>query len=137
MGVFTICFSFVSFILIFLYRPLLKPFGSKMEAFHVIIGFVIVVMMLAQGYLGYVSDKKFSLERTSIPWWDKLHWWVGRSLFLFGIVNVYIGILIFESKGNEVAVYIKGIYFGIIAIGALAFVYGQVKLGQDNHVKDE
>jgi hypothetical protein len=28
---------------------------------------------------------------------------------------------IFASKGNEVVVYIKGIYFGIIVIGALAF----------------
>jgi hypothetical protein len=135
MGVLTIFVSFVSFVLIFLYRPLLKTPGSNIESSHVIVGFIIVLMMFFQGYLGYYSDKKFSLVRTKIPWWDKLHWWVGRALFLLGLVNVYLGIFLYENNGNPVSDFVKIAHFTALCIGLLAFIYGEVKLGQDNHVK--
>jgi hypothetical protein len=87
---------------------------------------------LVQSVLGYVSEKKFSMDRATIPWWDRLH--VGRLLFLVGVVNVYLGILLYSDR-YDVGGYVQTVYFAVIVAGALAFVYGEVKLGQDNHVK--
>ncbi|KAJ3227297.1 hypothetical protein HK099_002662 [Clydaea vesicula] len=41
-------------------------------AAHLIFGLFVVIISLLQSVLGFVIDKLFNPERTSIPWWDKV-----------------------------------------------------------------
>jgi hypothetical protein len=59
---------------------------------HNDIGLIIVILTFVQVFLGYLANKMYSPERTKTPFFpDKLHWFVGRFLFLFVIVNIFLG----------------------------------------------
>lgn len=45
-------------------------FGSSPSA-HPLLGLLVIIMMVFQMILGVASDKLFSLDRDSVPWWDK------------------------------------------------------------------
>ena len=135
MGWFTIGGSLASTVLISLYRPVGAAADSDLEYTHVNVGFFMVVLMLIQGYLGYYSDENFSANRTFIPWWDKLHWYVGRGLYVFGLANVYLGLSLYEAHWGKIDAGYTNIQYVLLFIGGLALIYGELKFVQDNHVR--
>ena len=133
MGFCTILFTLGGFVLIFLYQQPPHFQGST----HVILGLAVTIVSVLQGILGFISNYTFDPERTSVPWVDIAHWWVGRFLFVAAIVNVYLGVLIYENNGFEVVLAAKIGHFVILAIGVLVMAWGQFKYGADIHVKNE
>ncbi|KAJ3258966.1 hypothetical protein HK103_003107 [Boothiomyces macroporosus] len=134
MAVLTGVATLVSFILIFLYSA---DRFSNIDAIgnaHEKIGLVVVVAVVIQIILGYISNAKFDPDRPAIPWWDQAHWWLGRSLFLLGLVNVYLGIA-YYSRNYDLAGWVLPVFWIVIAVGIAGMIYGQATKGQDNHVK--
>ncbi|KAJ3269091.1 hypothetical protein HDV01_001864 [Terramyces sp. JEL0728] len=119
--------TIVSFILIVLF---IQPphFDEK----HKVIGLVIVIVLIGQVILGYVSNAKWDENRKDIPWWDKLHWWVGRAVFLLAVVNVYLGIDLYEDNFGDAPAFTAFFWICII-LGAILMLYGQWKYGQVHH----
>lgn len=123
--------SVISFILIVLYK---RP--AHFDSTHTIIGLVVVIALIAQIALGYLINALFDPLRKSVPISDKIHWWLGRSLFVLGIANIYLGINEFDALGYMDGSYapIMVVYTLVIAAGFAALVYGQFKMGQSRKV---
>ncbi|KAJ3182026.1 hypothetical protein HDU87_000366 [Geranomyces variabilis] len=68
---------------------------------HVILGLLVVILTAPQAFLGIVIDKLWSPTRKSIPWRDKLHWWLGRLTFLLAVINIPFGIALFYRDDNN------------------------------------
>ncbi|KAJ3313573.1 hypothetical protein HDV04_001790 [Boothiomyces sp. JEL0838] len=123
--------TLLSFALIFLY---IQPphFNEK----HKIIGLIILLCLLFQIMLGYISNARWHPGRKTIPWWDKAHWWFGRGLFLLAIVNVYLGI---DLYGDNYGSSSFGLYSFIVVLvlGVIMMIVGQFTYGQVHHVADK
>ncbi|KAJ3312332.1 hypothetical protein HDV04_003225 [Boothiomyces sp. JEL0838] len=131
-----VCICSVTGILfIFLYRP--GPhFGMDGNNPHKLIGILVTGLLFAQMILGVVSDQLFEVNRTSIPWYDRAHWWLGRLTFLAALVNMYFGFSLFKSNfGSDMASYLPYVGYALAGVGVLAMIAGHfIHGGQDNHV---
>ncbi|KAJ3360604.1 hypothetical protein HDU91_004473 [Kappamyces sp. JEL0680] len=139
MGGVTTVFTIISFVLIFLYRrqPHFSSLGGGANDAHVKMGLAVTIGCIVQSILGILSDKWFDPSRTSIPVVDKLHWWLGRSIFLLGLVNVYFGFLAYSNQGYVFQDYIMYLYWVIVGLGFLAFIYAEIRLGSSHHVGEK
>ena len=93
--------------------------------------------MILQIILGFVIDKLWSPDRTSIPLWDKLHWWIGRVVFLIAIINLYLGIYknaSIDSAFSSLNFYV--IVSIIVVLGTASLFAGQYAIGQVHHMKE-
>ncbi|KAJ3110331.1 hypothetical protein HDU96_006715 [Phlyctochytrium bullatum] len=101
------------------------------STWHGTFGFALaVVVWPLQVALGFVSNHLWSPERTSIPWWDQMHWWVGRISVLGSIPLMYYGLQLIEASGLA--------YIGLfvwIGVCIVALVAGQFAIGVVHHVK--
>ncbi|KAI9333702.1 hypothetical protein BDR26DRAFT_600845 [Obelidium mucronatum] len=89
--------------------PLSVRFNSSLHAYA---GAVLVFgMMPAQIILGYVSNHLFSPDRSSVPWWDQVHWWLGRMVVVFSWVVIFMGLVLFEST-----IVIKALFVAAILV---------------------
>lgn len=89
--------------------------------------FIAVFIQIA---LGFVANHMFDPNRPGVPWWDKAHWWLGRSLFVLGIINVHLGINLFSNYGSINMPLITGLYWAWVVIGVIALLAGNFKIGQ-------
>lgn len=83
--------SVISIVIMFVF------IGSDMQNPHSIVGIFITVVYLFQLCLGVYIDRRYNPDRKHIPWYDMLHWWLGRFIFLFAIGNIAYGILIIHT----------------------------------------
>ncbi|KAI9326001.1 hypothetical protein DFJ73DRAFT_867496 [Zopfochytrium polystomum] len=92
---------------------------------HRPLGTVIALAILPlQTILGYVSNALFNPTRTSIPWWDQLHWWVGRVVVCLAVIELYLGLDLYGSS-----IIVKALYWVwiVLVVGVLVgghFFYG-------------
>lgn len=115
--------SLAGFLLVYLYKT-----PPHFEGFHRTLGLVVFIITFLQITLGFVIDKLYAPGRKSIPWWDQMHWWVGRALFLAGIVNIFTGLKQYEEKyAMSIGWYIG--YATWLAVGFGLMVLGQWRYG--------
>ena len=100
-----------------------------MDSAHEKIGLSVIIILIGQIVLGFISNALWTPDRTYIPWWDKVHWWLGRGVFILGIVNISLGINLYMNQYNE-PIGILYAYWICIAIGFGFMVFGQIKFGQ-------
>ncbi|KAI8847390.1 hypothetical protein BC829DRAFT_396479 [Chytridium lagenaria] len=120
----------------FLVRFLTKT-PPHFKSNHEIIGLTVIVAMILQMILGVISDRMWSPDRPSVPWWDKVHWWLGRLTTLLGLANLFLGIDRY-NKVTPLNPASNGFFIALavwIAVWIGVFVYGEVKLGQVHHLK--
>ncbi|KAI8619682.1 hypothetical protein BC830DRAFT_721859 [Chytriomyces sp. MP71] len=99
---------------------------------HGVVGMVVVFGLFpVQVALGYTANALFDPARETIPWWDRMHWYVGRMAILAGNANVVLGMLLFGEKVSDAVVVI---YLVLIIIIAGVFVLAEVKVGAKHHV---
>jgi hypothetical protein len=101
---------------------------------HVKLGLIVWILALVQGVLGFLINKWFDPARSSTPFSDKLHWWLGRLLVTGAIINVFLGSYFYENlygtvKGKTMA--IAG--FVIVALSIAGFFGGEYFIGQKHH----
>lgn len=128
----TLFFAAGGFIVMFLYIPVSSHFLSS----HAIIGLVVLILMVLQAILGYVCNIMFSPDRKGVPWYDKAHWYIGRSLFLLAIVNVQLGWYLYAALGLPFSMTILISVWAIIGAGFLLFVLAEFRVGQVTHDAD-
>ncbi|KAI8827128.1 uncharacterized protein EV422DRAFT_512762 [Fimicolochytrium jonesii] len=79
-------------------------FNYKANGIHAIFGLIIIILTFPQVVLGFIIDKLWSPDRQGIPWWDKVHWWLGRVVFLLALINVPLGLNLYlgdKEKGAK------------------------------------
>jgi hypothetical protein len=109
--------------------------GQNFDGPHQILGLLVVSLSIFQGILGVVIDTLFNPNRISIPWYDKLHWWVGRVLYVLGIVTIFLGIPLLYV-GTDYSGVLLG--FGILVfLTVLVFGLAQFKFGQSHHAENK
>jgi hypothetical protein len=100
---------------------------------HQYFGMTLFCLMFVQVFLGVFIDKLFNPYRLSIPWYDKIHWWLGRLLCILGIVTIFLGIpLLFTTIDYTPLMVGFGILVGITMI---IFIVAEFKLGQVNMIE--
>jgi hypothetical protein len=107
------------------YTPLLST------GVHGKLGLSIVMIMCFQITLGFICDALWSPERKTVPWYDKLHWWVGRIVTLLGLINIYFGIQLY-TKIFEEPLSITYTYWISMVLGIGFLIFGQTKFGNDS-----
>jgi hypothetical protein len=71
----------------------LKGWKLTFENPHTVIGFIIFLGTFLQPILGIIADRMFVPTRTGPPIFpDQIHWYVGRLLWLTGLLNIYLGL---------------------------------------------
>ncbi|KAI0239464.1 hypothetical protein L0F63_003503 [Massospora cicadina] len=102
--------------------------GNVLDNPHAALGLLVMILFGIQIAIGVVIDKLWSPGRRSVPWQDKVHWWVGRSLFLLAIANIFYGIIIL---GNPSYFWVPTLFilFAILA----TFIFAEVKMGKITH----
>ena len=78
----------------------------------------------------------WTTDRTYIPWWDIVHWWLGRCLFALAAINIILGFV--EYKSNYDLPIAFPILFAIfMTFGAGVTVFGEIYFGQIHHVSTD
>ncbi|KAJ3258968.1 DOMON domain-containing protein frrs1L [Boothiomyces macroporosus] len=123
--------TIASFLLIFLYSPdRFSTDDSTVGDYHEKIGLAVAITVVIQVVLGFVCNAAYDPDRTLIPWWDQLHWWLGRSLFLIGVLNVYLGILYYQERFD--AVWAIPAFWGFLVLGIALFATANYKDSKDS-----
>ncbi|RKO94549.1 hypothetical protein BDK51DRAFT_43165 [Blyttiomyces helicus] len=99
------------------------------QAAHVVIGLIIIILAGPQSVLGFIIDKLWVPTRKAIPWWDRLHWALGRLVVLAAIINIPLGIATYDTLGNW-AYIAFGVCLGLIFLGGFVL---QLTSGQVHH----
>jgi hypothetical protein len=92
---------------------------------HHLIGASIMVLLLAQSVLGYCAHKYYKQKTTTF---DRLHWHLGRFVFIAIVTNFYFGIRFYESL-YSFPLTITVISSSVVLIGFTSFFYGEIKYG--------
>jgi len=66
--------------------------GLRHDRAHHKLGYAIIVGFIAQLGLGVFHHVKFDKRREYVPLWTKIHWWVGRLLFIFVLLQIELGL---------------------------------------------
>jgi hypothetical protein len=105
------------------------PHFSTQPNAHPLLGLMITIALVIQFVIGFISDKLFEENRTTIPWWDKLHWWVGRILGLLSQGTIVLGILIaYIFDAYSIAM---PIVYAIALLSCIGLLwYGEKRYGQ-------
>lgn len=92
MGITTVGVGLIGLLFVLLYLP-----PPHFDSPHAILGLTVMVMMLGQVALGFISNHLYSPDREKVPLVDKSHWWLGRSLVLMGIINCQLGFMLYAE----------------------------------------
>ncbi|KAJ3258243.1 hypothetical protein HK103_003724 [Boothiomyces macroporosus] len=121
-------------LLIFLFKT--GEHFTASPSLHPLLGLLVTIAMVCQVVLGFVSDRLFSMDRTEIPWWDKAHWYLGRGLAVAALITIITGI-VYSDYFASYALALP-VLFGLLLAGGMGlFVYGETKIGQIHHMKDD
>lgn len=60
---------------------------------HRILGVTVLSVLFLQIILGIVISLLYKRERVKPPFFDKVHWWLGRLLVLLAFVTIFVGLL--------------------------------------------
>ncbi|CAG8562053.1 9370_t:CDS:2 [Paraglomus occultum] len=82
--------------------------GLQHEHAHHKLGYVIIIGFIAQLGLGVFHHVMFDKRREYVPIWTKVHWWVGRLLFILVLIQIELGLRLFAevTMGWYVAYYV-------------------------------
>ncbi|KAI9291822.1 hypothetical protein K502DRAFT_336124 [Neoconidiobolus thromboides FSU 785] len=85
---------------------------------HEILGLLIFVLMFIQLILGVAIDRLYNPDRLAVPWYDKLHWYFGRILFLLAQINIILGLITWDPNFNGLLpIWVTFIVILLIEIG--------------------
>ena len=78
-------------------------------------------------------DFLWDKDRKTIPWYDKMHWWLGRLLYVLAFIQIPVGIYVYNTINNEshIGTWIAYIAWSVVVILVL-FLLNR-KLGQRHH----
>ncbi|KAJ3194838.1 hypothetical protein HK101_001787 [Irineochytrium annulatum] len=109
----------------------LSPRFFSSAGIHGIMGTLLALGIFPlQVILGFVANHMWRPDREGIPWWDQMHWWLGRLAAVGSIVILYLGLNLY---GAPPLAYI-GLFFWI-GVCFIVLVAGQFSIGVRHHMK--
>jgi magnesium-transporting ATPase (P-type) len=120
--------TLIGFLLIVLYKSPSQP-----RELHDFLGIFIFVFMMIQILLGFFINYMWKPSRTSVPIHDKIHWWMGRGVFVAGLINIALGLLSY-AKRWPVSTSVYVCYILLVICGFLLFFYGDYRDGKKQPV---
>lgn len=106
---------------------------------HHIIGICIVPLTFVVPALGYLSNKLWYPGKKTHFWHDKVHWYVGRLLFVSATVNIVLGVYNYVSPKDvyniwvALSVWVSGL---ILTFFYLEFKYGSKSEPELEHLNN-
>ncbi|KAJ3058276.1 hypothetical protein HDU99_006887, partial [Rhizoclosmatium hyalinum] len=92
---------------------------------HVGIGLFVWIAIFVQMVLGVIINYLYNS-----PWWDHIHHWLGRVLFILCVVNIPLGINLYSRdlpEGMTVHPSLKAIYIVWVVLIAFAFAFMEIR----------
>jgi len=121
-------FVFIGFIAIFVANNNVFTVGP-----HQVFGVLAFIGFLVEFAGGLLAHFKFDPNRTAVPIFpDKIHWFFGRFMVVWGLITVALGLITYGAPGGAWALFILWL------VGCIAgLVVLQIKVGQthENDVK--
>jgi hypothetical protein len=74
--------------------------------------------MFLQSAGGIIIDRLWKPTRQSVPWHDKLHWYIGRALFVLSLINIPLGMVLMGDVSVSIWVLLAIWYLILIAMFA-------------------
>ncbi|KAJ3090837.1 hypothetical protein HK100_007341, partial [Physocladia obscura] len=97
---------------------------------HAIIGTIVALAVYpSQILLGFLSNQLWTASRVAVPWWDKVHWWLGRSVCVLAAVNIHLGLNLYGAGTGLIVVF----WIWIVAIFVVFYLMGERKYGGAVH----
>ncbi|KAI9356276.1 hypothetical protein DFJ73DRAFT_916137 [Zopfochytrium polystomum] len=114
--------------------PFLGDDGAAGANAHRPVGTVVALVLLpVQVVLGLVANALFAPGRTAVPWWDRVHWWLGRATVLLAVAQMHLGILLLGGSTTVLVLY--WVWIGTVVA---AFVVAHAAWGGAvHHIKQE
>ena len=85
-----------------------------------------LIGVFLQSLHGIIIDRLWNPKRTTVPWYDKLHWYMGRGLFLVGLVNIPLGLVLMNDLGEDISTLIwvvLGVWYFALGLFFIALEY--------------
>lgn len=117
--------SIAGFVLI-----VIKNGNHHFQSLHEILGLIIFILQFIQIFSGVVIDRLYNPKRAKIPWYDKLHWYTGRVLFVLAQVNISLGFYVYDKSGlmNPVwALFGIVLFLEVFALFLVNFIVSKTK----------
>jgi len=105
--------------------------GTRTQILHMVLGLIVKVMLITQKVLGYWRTTIVPTEKpkTSFEVWKKknknlittIHKYNGRILWILAVVNIYVGIGIYQLFGGVAD---KVVYGVLVGLGGVFFIAG-------------
>lgn len=104
-----------------IYRLFYFTFKDKFEpGWHSMLGLFFLIGMGSQTIIGVVAHLRFDLKRLAPPFFpDKLHWYLGRSMFFLGSLTVLLGLYYLPARhmaNNSFYLWLVVVFFLILAL---------------------
>eukprot|EP01104_Vermistella_antarctica_P005146 TRINITY_DN1556_c0_g1_i1.p1 TRINITY_DN1556_c0_g1~~TRINITY_DN1556_c0_g1_i1.p1 ORF type:complete len:300 (+),score=48.99 TRINITY_DN1556_c0_g1_i1:107-901(+) len=101
---------------------------------HHVLGTVVVLGSIGQVLLGIVAHLVW-YEGKPPGLWDKLHWWLGRGIYVIALVNVYLGINLLQVENYSISgvVWISFAFFLFVLI----LGFGYFEMNKTNKAKED
>ena len=95
---------------------------------HHWLGFFIMLALAGQVILGIVIHWLWDPSRRgeSEPWYDILHWYLGRSAYVASFFEMYLGISMLTQDAPNTPTFIMALFLLFTALVASVFLLGQV-----------
>jgi len=112
-----------------------KKIEERFNSVHTGLGLAVVILMVLQSVLGKAIDVMFDPHRTEIPWYDKVHWWLGRLVTLAAVICIFFGVSAYQFEAPKMDMIMYGVYGSLLFFILIAFVAGHfIYGGQQIHV---
>ncbi|KAJ3073406.1 hypothetical protein HDU98_001590 [Podochytrium sp. JEL0797] len=98
---------------------------------HVGIGLAVFILIFFQVTMGFLSHHFYQPSRVITPWWDKAHHGLGRVLGLAALINIPLGISLYQSDlessgaGLSPWVWVSFVVWLLCLVAGIAFLEGR------------
>ena len=85
----------------------------------------VFILMIVQFILGFISNALWKEARTAVPWWDKVHWFLGGFVLILAIATLFTGLNIYDTHiGTPLWAWIvTGV---VVGLGVISLFAGQL-----------
>lgn len=90
--------------------------GNQLIILHAWVGMIIIVLALVQPVIGFLADKYWKADRIKTPFWpDKVHWYIGRGTQFLALLNIVLGMYIYQSFWYYYLLYFIWLFLIVVA----------------------
>jgi len=103
-------------------------------SWHSAFGVIFIILMGTQSLLGAFAHFVFDMHRRGPPLFpDRLHWWLGRSVYFVGLLNIALGLGMLDFSGLGWTFYALWCLVIVVIVSMLEKAIGQTHETANGH----